>query len=50
MMNMLSVRYLSSRVSMKTKHSPQCILTDGLWTVDLVPQDENGYVGDGFIC
>ncbi|KAG7216296.1 hypothetical protein INR49_021700, partial [Caranx melampygus] len=30
-----------TRVSMKTKHSPQCILADGLRTVDLIPQDEN---------
>lgn len=35
------VHYLSSCVSMKTKHSSECILTDGLWAVYFIAQDED---------
>lgn len=35
------IHYLSSCVSMKTKHSSECILTDGLWAVYFIPQDED---------
>lgn len=43
------VNYLSSGLSVKAKHSSEPILTDGLRAVDLIPQDEDRDVWDGFI-
>lgn len=44
------IHYLPGCISMKTKYCSECVLTDGLWPVYFIPEDENWDVGDCFIC
>lgn len=41
---------LSCRLSVQSEHFPQPLLADGLWSVDLVAQDEDRHVSDGLVC
>ncbi|KAM9809420.1 40S ribosomal protein S24 [Syngnathus typhle] len=40
----------AEKASVKTKQPSERVLTDGLWTINLVSQDEDGHSGDGLIC
>lgn len=41
---------LACRLSVQSKHFPQTLLADGLWSVDLVAQDKDRHVSDGLVC
>lgn len=45
-----ALSHLSCRLAVQSKHFPQPLLADGLWSVDLVAQDEDRHVSDGLIC
>lgn len=45
-----SLAYLSCCLPVQSKHFPQPLLADGIWSVDLVAQDEDRHVSDGLVC
>lgn len=41
---------LSRRLTVQSKHLAQLLLTNGFRFVDLVAEDQDGHISNGFIC